>query len=305
MRVNLLVLGLGGGLWLGCGDPHEPSSVNLRVLVSTVGVDQDSIYAVRTVDGSAHRIRGTLLLLLAPGEQDVVLDEVAPNCALRGQDTVRVTITRDRVVEAAFAVECRAVTGALGVTVPTTGRDFDADGYTVDVDEAFVMRVHNGSQIVIENLPAGVHVVRLGDFSSNCRVHGSTSQTAVVTTGELTRDTAHVLFEGSCDAVTGDVQVLTATRGVERDPNGYTLAVDGELLPGTCGWYDYYCDPGAPLLLVPTGSYLSEQLSPGDHLYRLGDIAPNCTVADGDSRTAVVAAGAVSTVRFDITCEGS
>ena len=305
MRANPLLPGLVALLAFGCGDPHEPSPVNLRVRVSTIGVDQDSSYAVHTGDGSSHQFRTALSLFLSLGEHDVVLDQIAPNCSVEGPDTVRVTILSGEVASIVFEVACRALTGAIAVTAPTIGRDTDPDGYQVFVDEVFVTRVFSSFPAIIENVPPGSHVVRLDDFSANCRVSGSLEQTAVVTAGGLTRDTVHTLFAGSCDAITGDVQIITATSGARRDQNGYTVTVNGVRLIEPCDFYDYYCDPDTPLMLLPTGTYVSFFLSPGDYTYQLGDIAPNCVALDGDTRTVSVIPGETGTVRFDVTCEGT
>ena len=305
MRTRLFLPGLAALTSFGCGDPHESNPTNLRVSVSTVGVDQDDGYALRAGGGAPQPIRASLILFLPPGEHDVVLEGIAPNCSVQGPDSVRVAIVTGQVSSAAFQVACRAVTGAIEVAAPTSGRDFDADGYTVHVDDALATRVFSGGSVVVEEMSPGSHAVRLGDVSGNCGLSGSPSQTAVVSAGGLTRDTVRLVFESSCQAITGDVQVLTTTRGVERDPNGYTMTVDGELVIVPCGFYDYYCEPGAPLMLVPNGSYLFPLVSPGGHTYRLGDIAPNCMVLDGNSRTVSVAAGELSAVLFDVTCHGS
>jgi hypothetical protein len=304
MRAHRLLPGLVALLAIGCGDPNEPSPVNLRVRVSTVGVDQDSSYAVRTGDGSSHPFQTALSLFLSLGEHDVVLDQIAPNCSVEGAETVRVTIRSGEVASIAFEVACRAMTGAIAVTAPTVGRDTDPDGYQVYLDDVFVTRVFSSFPVVIESVPPGSHLVRLDDFSAHCRVNGPPEQTAVVTAGGLTRDTVYALFAGSCEAITGDVQIITATSGAERDRNGYTVTVNGNLLIEPCDFYDYYCDPDTPLMLLPTGSHVSSFLPPGDYAYRIGDIAPNCTVLDGDTRTVSVVPAETMTVRFDVTCEG-
>jgi hypothetical protein len=83
------------------------------------------------------------------------------------------------------------------------------------------------------------------------------------------------------------------------------VTVNGVRLIEECDFYDYYCDPHTPLMLLPTGSYLSSFLSPGDYTYQIGDIAANCMAPDGDTRTVLVIAGETRTVRFDVICEGS
>lgn len=136
MRAHLLLLSLVALPSAGCGDPVEPSPNNLRVSVSTIGVDQDSSYSLRAGEGPSRAMQTVLLLNLLPGEHDVVLEGIGPNCSVRGPNSVRVTITQGELASAAFEVECRAVTGAIEVVAPTSGRDFDPDGYTVQIDDA-------------------------------------------------------------------------------------------------------------------------------------------------------------------------
>ncbi len=283
-------------------DTLGPSRPNLRVSVSTIGVDRDSSYLVRAGDGAAHPLLAVLNLSLPPGDHDVVLEEVAANCAIQGPGSVRVSITPDQVAVAAFQVECRAVTGAIEVAAPASGRDFDPDGLTVHLDEVPRTRVFLGGSVVLDGLPPGTHVVGLDGFSENCGLGGPPTQTVQVTAGGLTRDTVRATFVTSCQAVTGDVQLLTATAGADTDPNGYTLVLDGQLVIEPCGFYDYYCHPGAPLMLAPNGDAWFPQLPAGDHTYELGDIAPNCTVNGSNPRTVPVAAGVTSVALFELTC---
>ncbi len=303
MRAHPLLIGLVALASIGCGDPSGPSPANLQLSVSTVGVDQDDSYAVRAGDGPSRPIGSFLSLFLPPGEHEVVLDGIAPNCSVQGPDSVRVTITLGRVASVAFQVECRAVTGAIEVAAPTSGRDFDSDGYTVQVDDVPRTQVFAGGSVVVEGVLPGAREVRLDDFSTNCHLIGSASQTVLVTAGGLTRDTVRAIFEGSCEAIAGDVQLLTTTRGVQRDQNGYTVTADGQLVLAPCGFNDYYCDAGVPLMLVPNGSYMFIQVAAGDHTYQLGDVASNCTVLDGNSRTVAVSFGETSVVRFEVTCD--
>jgi hypothetical protein len=176
MRARLFLPGLAALTSFGCGDPHESNPTNLRVSVSTVGVDQDDGYAIRAGGGAPQPIRGSLILFLPPGEHDVVLEGIAPNCSVQGPDSVRVTIVPGQVSSAAFQVACRAVTGAIEVAAPTSGRDFDADGYTVHVDDALATRVFSGGSVVVEGMSPGSHAVRLDDVSGNCGLSGSPSQ---------------------------------------------------------------------------------------------------------------------------------
>jgi hypothetical protein len=305
MRAHLLRLVFVASPFLGCGDPNEPPTYNLRVSVYTVGADSDSSYTVHAGDRPGHPIRALALLSLSPGEHDVVLADIASNCTVQGQDSVRVTITPGELAAAAFQVECRATTGAIEIFPLTAGRDFDSDGYTVQVDDVVRTRAYSGIPAVIEGVAPGSHVVTLGDFSANCSLVGSPTQTVLVTAGGLTRDTVRATFEGSCQATTGDVRLITTTEGADQDRDGYTVTLDGELVVASCGWYDYYCEPGTPFMFAPNGDQFFYLVPPGDHTYQLGDIASNCAVPEGESRTLTVEVGDTSVVRFDVVCETS
>jgi hypothetical protein len=232
----------------------------------------------------------------------VVLSGVASNCSVQGPDSVRVTVTLDDVASATFEIECRAVNGVIYVDALISGRDFDPDGFTVHMDDSLRGRVGAGWAGLIDGVSPGSHVVTLGDFSPNCSLTGPSTRTAEVNAGGLTRDTVTLVFEGTCEATTGDVLLITTTEGADRDPNGYTLTVDGELLVEPCGWYDYDCEPGAPHRFPPSGYEFFYQVPPGDHTYRLGNIAANCEVLDGESRVVSVTVGDTATVRFPLTC---
>jgi hypothetical protein len=306
MRTHLPLLCLLALPSFGCGDPAAPEANNLRVSVSTTGVDRDNGYTIRADDGPSRAVQTVLWLFLPPGEHDVVLEGIAPNCSVEGADSVRVTVVGSgEVASTAFQVACRAVTGAIEVVVPTSGRDFDPDGYTVRLDDAAAAQVFPGGSVVVEGVSPGSHLVTLDDISANCRLTGPPNQTVRVSAGGLTRDTVRARFDGSCQAVTGDVQLFTTTEGVDLDPNGYTVTVDGELVIGTCGYWDYGCEPGAPLTLAPNGNHFFPQVAAGDHTYQLGDIASNCTVAGGDTRTVSTIVGETVAVLFDVSCERS
>ena len=70
-----------------------PTPANLQVSVTAIGVDLDDLYGIRTDDRAPVPMRGALALRLSPGEHDLVLVDLAPNCSVEGSDSVRVTIT--------------------------------------------------------------------------------------------------------------------------------------------------------------------------------------------------------------------
>ncbi len=60
------------------------------------------------------------------------------------------------------------VTGGLELTLSTTGRDLDPDGYTVTVDAGNPLAVPPNGSVSIPDLAPGVHTVSLAGLASNC-----------------------------------------------------------------------------------------------------------------------------------------
>src|SRR5206468_669989 len=94
----------------------------------------------------------------------------------------------------------------------------------------------------------------------------------------------------TCVAVTGSILVTAATTGIDLDPNGYTVLVDGGQL--------------RPLPL--NGTVLIEGLAGGDHSLGFSGAAANCPVAGANPRTVHVTTGGTTrdTARtsFQVTC---
>lgn len=85
---------------------------------------------------------------------------------------------------------------------------------------------------------------------------------------------------------TGTLEVTTSTTGAEPDPDGYTVQLDAD----------------QPRAIGVTASLQSSELSPGNHSVLLGAIAPNCSVAGDNPRTANITAGEITPVAFQVTC---
>jgi hypothetical protein len=84
----------------------------------------------------------------------------------------------------------------------------------------------------------------------------------------------------------GALDVSTETEGVEQDPDGYTVAVDG----------------GAPRRIGLNASLRFENLARGIHTVVLGGAARNCSVSGNGSATAQVARGETASLRFVVSC---
>ncbi len=128
----------------------------MRIAVFTTGADRDSSYLVRVGEGQTRLVRVFLNLSLPDGEHDVVLGDVASNCAVQGADSIRVSITSGSFVTAEFRIECRAISGAIQVNAQTSGRDFDPDGYTVYLDGASQTQLFPFGAVVLRTCRQGV-----------------------------------------------------------------------------------------------------------------------------------------------------
>src|SRR5207302_9691 len=159
--------------------------------------------------------------------------------AVRAGDTLQV----------AFAVVCVAVTGTIEIKAATSGADVDPDGYTVQVDGGTTAALAVSGTTRFEGLSAGSHTVTLAGAATNCPVAADNPRTVSVTTGAVTRDTARTKFQVTCGAATGSIQVTTATSGIDLDPNGYAMQIDG----------------GSLRLLLGAGTVTIDGLAGGDH----------------------------------------
>jgi hypothetical protein len=85
------------------------------------------------------------------------------------------------------------------------------------------------------------------------------------------------------------LSVTTTTAGVEVDPDGYTVSVDG----------------GQAQPIGVNASIVVDQLSDGDHTLGLNGLAANCVAGGDNPRNVTVHSGATATVAFAVTCSAS
>ena len=134
---------------------------DIEVTVSTSGAAPDPDGYVLTLDGGNSRPVGddaTLTLAgLTPGDHELSLDGLAPNCAVAGANPLDVTVAEGASAPAAFAVSCAAVTGSLAVTV--TGLPQGADAAVSVTGPAGFDADLTGSD-TLEELPPGAYTVR-------------------------------------------------------------------------------------------------------------------------------------------------
>jgi TolB protein len=97
---------------LGCGDTIAPGTPgSIKVTVTTMGEDIDPDGYLVLIPSPPPRVpsNGSIVVTgLTPGDFEVVLDDIAPNCTFAGDGRVTVTVPPGRQVAANFALACIA-----------------------------------------------------------------------------------------------------------------------------------------------------------------------------------------------------
>ena len=172
-------------------------------------------------------------------------------------------------------------TGTLLITVLTTGRELDSDGYQlVGIGSP---RNVAANDTVTGQVPATTYVIFLQGIADNCAVEGSNTQTVVVTH----HASVHVSFTVTCVATT-TVQVTTVTTGVDADADGYRLS--------TPWWRS---DAGA---IATTGTATIRGFTAGPVLVELRQVAANCDVGGGHAKAFRAMGSDTIAIAFDVVC---
>lgn len=172
--------------------------------------------------------------------------------------------------------------GILRIVVSTSGV-LDTDGYEITVDGVAGGHVDVNATLQLTE-PVGSHTVAIEGVATGCTVAEGTSQVVAVPDDE----SVEVNFHVNCVVAFGSIEVSTSTSGEDPDADGYALVLDGA---------DAYPIGPAATLTIP-------DLSPGQHVVELIDVAVNCSVRGGPSRNVFVTAGRSVPVTFDIECSG-
>src|SRR6266513_965599 len=257
---------------------------SLTVSTTTTGANLDPDGYTFAVDGGTPQpigISATIPLTGIPsGSRTVVLAGVAGNCTVANGPSRTVIVPPGGTATAAFAVSCAALTGDLAVTTSTSGAN-PPSAYSVTVDGGSSKSIGASDSVTYSGIAAANHSVRLNDVPANCSVNGLNPRIVTVPAGGA----VEASFTITCSALTGTLNVTTSTSGDSPDPNGYTFTVDN-------GTPQSIADSQTIALTLPTGS----------HTVQIGDVASNCTVTNGTSRTVTVTAGGAVAASFTITC---
>ena len=260
-----------------------PRVGTILVNITTIGADPDTTGYMIAVTGMAGRPVGLQESVtygeVPEGTYRVRLDDLAPNCS--GGAEVVVTVVYPLTTVIPFTVVCTPTTGAVNVTVTTTGADAD-DRYIVRVAGDSATMLSTGST-VLSRLPPGDHIVSLLDVAPNCTVTGGPDRSVRIIAGQ----TVNVSYAATCVATTGSVRVRVTTTGVRPDLDGYYVLMDD----------DYY-----GTFIASNGTVTVARILAGAHLVSLAGIAANCRVEAVQPRPVTVVAGATVEVVFSVAC---
>ncbi len=178
--------------------------------------------------------------------------------------------------------------GTMAVGNTTTGSALDPDGYEVWVDDAWSQAPPDNGVSYFYGLTQGDHKVSLIMVAANCVVTATVNGVTAVDNPRNVSigvdETATTNFDVGCASV-GSLVVGTNTTGVDLDPDGYTVSVDGSNQP-----------------VATNGSVTFTGLATGSHSVVLSGAAANCTVSGANSQSGSVTAGGMTSVTFSLSC---
>jgi TolB protein len=286
---GIVLLLLASTAALACGgDPAQPTPNGVIEVTTVTGgepLDPDG-YTIALDEGPATDLGVNSAFDLSDvpaGEHHLELAGVAPHCRLSGPNPRPVTVDGGSTVRVRFELVCSTPSGSIELMATTTGESPDPDGYTVSLDGGNGQPVASSGTIRFAGVIAGDHRVGLTGIAPNCRLTGGNPRT--VTVGS---DVSRIGMEVTCGPPTGAVVVLSVTRGLRPDADGYTVSLGGAT--------DQPIGPNAKLTLAG--------IPVGEVSVRLSDLASNCTLAGENPRSVSVSNGGSSEVTFEVSCVG-
>ena len=173
-------------------------------------------------------------------------------------------------------------TGIL-LVISTTGSAPDPDGYLVVLDETTTIPVPAAGQRTV-TVREGTHTARVSGLAENCTLFGANPVRFAVAERGLTA----VAVQVYCPAL-ASLQVTIASGGVEVDPDGYDLSIDG-------------IERGRLALQADT---TFRKLQPGTYQLRLSSVAGNCAVAGGSTKRIDLGEAQAGRLDFVVNCTHS
>ena len=180
-------------------DLTGPRTGIVRVHIATSGPEPDPDgYTLQLDDGPAQPVAVTAVLSLTDlpaGTHLLRLSGLAPNC-LSAESERTVAVGPGEIAVVQFAVDCKGTLGAIEITTLTTGVDLDPDGYLIQLDGAFTIRIGVNDLFTWSRLAPHLGTLEISELATNCRVQGPSSQPVGIRAGQLTR----IAFTITCSA---------------------------------------------------------------------------------------------------------
>ncbi|OLD89516.1 MAG: hypothetical protein DMD38_05110 [Gemmatimonadetes bacterium] len=282
---------------------------SLHITTATSGVDLDPNGYYVCLDPTAGSygtsctyrqpiaVNGAVTVTVGAGDHHVLLEDIAGNCAVSGDNPRVVTTSVGNTIEVALSLTCTTLP-RLHVTTATTGAPVAPNGYSVCVDPAYDyyddLYCYSGapqpiglSGALTFGVSVGNHTVLLNGVPDNCVIGGTNPRPASATG----TDTTQVPFNITC-APPGSVHVSISTVGVDIDPDGYTVCID-QPAGDTCHWSRNF---------AVNEAFTFAGVSAGAHTVVLNGAAGNCAISGGNSRAVTVPSAGSVDVTFSLTC---
>lgn len=213
--------------------------------------------------------------------------EIPENCAVQGENPISITVDAANSNKFYnFDIVCYANVGGIRVFNDTNGDPTDVDPgfehYEVTVaDAGLSLPFPPDFNIRFDDVPVGDHDVEIFGVPDGCLLFGDPVRSVTVEFGQE----ANVAYAIDCSGENGVLRVVTATTGVDVDPDGYLVNVAGMTIGFSNDFtYDFVAVPA------------------GDHEVTLYDLAPNCAVDGDNPRTVTVEAAQTAVTTFDVVC---
>jgi hypothetical protein len=266
------------------GPPIGPGVLMLSAITTNASADPNGFHVfldLRTdITLSVNGFR--VIAGLRPGVHLLHLSDVSTSCEVVNGESREIEVLEGDTTRVTFQVDCVAPAGSVVVTNATSGLSLDLDGYSVLIDNGQNTPISVNDSITLSNVSVGWHTISLSGLASNCSL-ATSYQRVQVTLGA----TARLAFDISCLSLsTGNFIISAATLGILRDPDGYTVALDG----------------GAAIALGPYASLVINDVALGSHSLMVSGLDANCTLAGANPQTITSQGGTTTPVRIAVTC---
>jgi Tol biopolymer transport system component len=138
-------------------------------------------------------------------------------------------------------------TGAVRVSITTTGVELGTHGYTVAIDGGAAQAVPVNGTMTLSGLSPGSHTLLLAGLAPNCAPTGAANPRSLVV---VAGDTAHVAFTVNCVATAGRILFVSERSGT---PQIYVMNPDGsgqiQLTSDSLGALDPNWSPDGTMLV--------------------------------------------------------